>query len=178
MKGQRRKKERRMCSCPVGTATKGIAHWYYHVWLLLSLPPLYMHWNYPCTVTFSEILLGQSAISPDISWSPLPPSVISLVCWNHLWDKLYFRDYWNCPPEFLDTSSIHFSVSLYSLDAHEHQQNWLSIPVPDTDLETHVTFEVATCPCMSLLQKNIIMQWLESMWSLELAIFSARVSDW
>ena len=25
-----------MCLCPVGTATKGVAHWYYHVQLLLS----------------------------------------------------------------------------------------------------------------------------------------------
>ena len=90
---QRRKEEKRTCSCPVGTATKGIACWYYHVWLLLSSSPLYVHWNHPCTATSSEILLGQSMISPDISWPLLPPSIISLVCWNHLWTSCYFRDY-------------------------------------------------------------------------------------
>ena len=90
---QRRKEEKRMCSCPAGTATKGIACWYYHVRLLLSSSPLYVHWNHPCTVTSSEILLGQSVISPDISWPPLPPSIISLVHWNHLWTSRYFRDY-------------------------------------------------------------------------------------
>ena len=57
-------KERRTCSYPVGTATKGIACWYYYVWLLLS---------------------------PDISWPPLPPSIISLVRWNPSMDKLLFQ---------------------------------------------------------------------------------------
>ena len=90
---QRRKEEKRMCSCPAGTATKGIAHWYYHVRLLLSSSPLYVHWNHPCTVASSEILLGQSVISPNISWPPLPPSVISLVRWNHPWTCCFFRDY-------------------------------------------------------------------------------------
>ena len=93
MKGQRRKEERRTCSCPVGTATKGIACWYYYVWLLLSSSPLYVHWNHLCTVASSETLLGQSVISLDISWPPLPPSIISLVCWNHSWTSCYFRDY-------------------------------------------------------------------------------------
>ena len=63
-----------MCSCPVGTATKGITHWYYHIGLLLSSSPLYVHWNHPCTVASSEILPGQFVISPNISWPPLPPS--------------------------------------------------------------------------------------------------------
>ena len=88
---QRRKEEKRMCSCPAGTATKGIAHWYYHVWLFLSSSPLYVHWNHPCTVASPEILLGQSVISPDISWPPLPPSIISLVRWNPSMDKLLFQ---------------------------------------------------------------------------------------
>ena len=90
---QRRKEEKRMCLCPVGTATKGITCWYYHIQLLLSSSPLYVHWNHPCTVASSEILLGQSMIPPDISWPPLPPSIISLVHWNHPWTSRYFRDY-------------------------------------------------------------------------------------
>ena len=103
----------------LGTATKGIAHWYYHVRLLLSLSPLYVHWNHPCTVASSEILLGQSVISPNISWPPLPPSVISLVRWNHPWTSRYFSYCWDSPSEFLDTPSVRFSVSLYSVDGRE-----------------------------------------------------------
>ena len=93
MKGQRRKEERRMCSCPAGTATKGIAHWYYHIQLLLSSSPLYIHAlessMYCCF--FRDIARTICDITQHILAST--PSIISLVHWNHLWTSHYFRDY-------------------------------------------------------------------------------------
>ena len=89
-----------------------------------SSSPLYMHWNHPCTVAFSEILLGQSVISPDISWPPLPPPS-SPLCTGIICGQVVISEiicyHWNSPSEFLDTSSVHFSISLYSLtlDGHE-----------------------------------------------------------
>ena len=121
MKGQRRKEEKRMCMCPVGTATKGITCWCYHAQLLLSSSPLYVHWNHLCTVASSEILLGQSVISPGLhSLPPSSPLCAGIICGQVIISEIICYC-WDSPSEFLDTSSICFSISLYSLtlDGHE-----------------------------------------------------------